>query len=108
MIARGEQGAQGTDEESWARDRRVDFELGDKYAQGNAAAGNLNASPDPILEGTRMQALLLRIANVSKANGSSYSDSAECGHEAGSGKGSGSASGSASASGSVNVGTGSK
>lgn len=101
IIARGEQGAQGTDEESWARDRRVDFELGDKYAQGKAAASNLNASPDPVMEGTRMQALSPN-NNVSKANGSGYSDTAEGGHEAGSGKGSGSASGSAS--GSVNVG----
>jgi len=105
VVARGEQGAQGTDEESWARDRRVDFELGDKYANGNAAANNLNASPDPIMEGTRMQALSPN-NNASKANGSSYSDSAEGGHEAGSGKGSGSTSGSASgsASGSVTVG----
>jgi outer membrane protein OmpA-like peptidoglycan-associated protein len=105
IIARGETGAQGTDEESWARDRRVDFELGDKYAQGNAAASNLNASPDPVMEGTRMQALSPN-NNASKANGSSYSDTAEGGHEAGSGKGSGSATGSASgsASGSVNVG----
>jgi len=109
VIARGEQGAQGTNEETWARDRRVDFELGDKYAQGNAAANNLNASPDPVMEGTRMQALSPN-NNVSKANGSSYSDSAEGGHEAGSSKGSSSASGSASgtASGSVNVGAGSK
>lgn len=105
IIARGEMGAQGTDEESWARDRRVDFELGDKNAPGNTAASNLNASPDPVMEGTRMQALSPG-KNVSKANGSSYSDSAEGGHEAGSGKGSGSASGSAS--GSVTVGAGSK
>lgn len=101
VIARGEQGAQGTDEESWARDRRVDFELGDRNLAGNAAANNLNASPDPVMEGTRMQALSPN-NNVSKANGSSYSDAAEGGHEAGSGKGSGSASGSAS--GSVSVG----
>jgi len=104
VIARGEQGAQGKDEETWARDRRVDFELGDKYA-GNAAASNLNASPDPVMEGTRLQALSPN-NNVSKANGGSYSDSAEGGHQTGSSKGSGSASGSAS--GSVNVGAGSK
>jgi len=104
IIARGETGAQGTDEESWARDRRVDFELGDRNLAGNAAASNLNATPDPVMEGTRMQALSPN-KNVSKANGSSYSDSAEGGHEAGSGKGSsGQASGSASASGSVTVG----
>jgi len=86
VIARGEQGAQGKDEETWARDRRVDFELGDKYAQGNAGANNLNASPDPVIEGTRMQALSPN-NNASKANGSAYSDTAEGGHEAGAGKG---------------------
>jgi peptidoglycan-associated lipoprotein len=108
IIARGEQGAQGKDEETWALDRRVDFELGDKYAKANASANNLNASPDPVMEGTRMQALSPN-NNVSKANGSSYSDSAEGGHEAGSSKGSGSkGSASGSASGSVNVGAGSK
>ncbi|MEI9935985.1 MAG: OmpA family protein [Pseudomonadota bacterium] len=86
LIARGEQGAQGTDEETWARDRRVDFELGDKYA-ANVAGNNLNASPDPVMEGTRMQELSPN-NNVSKANGSAYSDTAEGGHEAGAGKGS--------------------
>lgn len=107
IIARGEQGAQGTDEETWALDRRVDFELGDRNAQGNAAANNLNASPDPVLEGTRLQALSPN-NNVSKVKAGSYSDTAEGGHEAGASKGSssGSSSGSASgsASGSVNVG----
>jgi len=105
IIARGEQGAQGRDAETWALDRRVDFELGDRNAQGNAAANNLNASPDPVLEGTRMQALSPN-NNTSKVNAGSYSDTAEGGHEAGSSKGSGSASGraSGSASGSVQVG----
>jgi len=105
VIARGEQGAQGTNEETWALDRRVDFELGDRNATGNAAANNLNASPDPVIEGTRLQALSPN-NNVSKVNGSSYSDTAEGGHEAGAGKGSGNTSGSASgsASGSVQVG----
>lgn len=109
ILARGEVGAQGTDEETWALDRRVDFELGDRTATGNAAGNNLNASPDPVMEGTRMQAL--SPGNTSKANGASYSDTAEGGHEVGASKGSssgGKASGSASASGSVNVGTGSK
>ena len=104
VIARGEQGAQGTDEETWALDRRVDFELGDRTATGNAAANNLNASPDPVMEGTRLQAL--SPGNTSKANGASYSDTTEGGHESGAsaGSGKGSASGSAHASGSVNVG----
>ncbi len=104
ILARGEIGAQGTDEESWALDRRVDFELGDRTATGNAAGNNLNASPDPVMEGTRLQAL--SPGNTSKANGSSYSDSAEGGHEVGASSGKGS--GSASASGSVTVGAGSK
>ncbi|HET7542038.1 MAG TPA: OmpA family protein [Polyangiaceae bacterium] len=108
IIARGEQGAQGTDAETWALDRRVDFELGDRNAQGNAAANNLNASPDPVLEGTRMQALSPN-NNASKVNAGSYSDSVEGGHEVGSSKssgstGSGSGSASGSASGSVHVG----
>jgi len=105
IIARGEQGAQGKDEETWALDRRVDFELGDKNAPGNATANNLNASPDPVMEGTRMQALSPN-NNVSKANGKSYSDTAEGGHEAGSATTSGH--GSASSSGSATVGAGSK
>ncbi len=105
IIARGELGAQGTDEETWAMDRRVDFELGDQ-ASGNAAANNLNASPDPVIEGTRLQAL--SPGNASKVNGASYSDTAEGGHEAGSGKGSSSGSASGSATGSVTVGGGSK
>ena len=95
ILARGEAGAQGTDEQTWALDRRVDFELGDRTATGNAAANNLNASPDPVMEGTRLQAL--SPGNTSKANGASYSDSVEGGHEAGASKG-----------GSVNVGAGSK
>ena len=93
IIARGEQGAQGTDEETWALDRRVDFELGDRNANGNAAASNLNASPDPVMEGTRLQAL--SPGNTSKTNGASYSNTAEGGHESGASAGSkGSASGS--------------
>jgi hypothetical protein len=87
----------------------VDFELGDRTATGNAAGNNLNASPDPVMEGTRLQAL--SPGNTSKVNAGSYSDTAEGGHEVGASKGSsgsGQASGSASASGSVNVGTGSK
>jgi len=100
VIARGERGAQGTDEETWALDRRVDFELGDRSG-GNAAANNLNASPDPVMEGTRLQAL--SPGNTSKTNGASYSDTAEGGHEVGASKGS-SSSGKGSASGSANVG----
>jgi outer membrane protein OmpA-like peptidoglycan-associated protein len=103
IIARGKQGAQGTDEETWALDRRVDFELGDRSATGNAATNNLNASPDPLMEGTRLQALSPN-NNISKVNASSYSDTAEGGHEAGSS--SSGHSGSASASGSVQVGAG--
>jgi len=80
IIARGEQGAQGTDEATMALDRRVDFELGDRNA-GNAAASNVNASPSPVLEGTRMQAL--SPGNASKTNAASYSDTTEGGKETG-------------------------
>lgn len=106
LIARGEQGAQGTDEETWALDRRVDFELGDRNATGKVGANNLNASPDPVMEGTRLQAL--SPGNASKVNAASYSNTAEGGKEGGasSSSGKGSASGSASATGSVNAGAG--
>lgn len=104
LIAQGEKGAQGTDDATWALDRRVDFELGDRTA-GNTAGNNLNASPSPILEGTRLDGLSPGTAKKT-SKGASYSDTAEGGKEIGSSsKGSGSsASGSASASGSVNVG----
>jgi len=101
LIAQGERGAQGNDEASWALDRRVDFELGDRTAANNGAA-NVSASPSPILEGTRLNGLSPGTA-PSKTNGASYSDTSEGGVQAGSsGKGSGSSS--ASASGSVGTG----
>lgn len=43
LVARGEAGAQGTDEETWALDRRVDIEFGD-------------LSNSPILQGSMLQA----------------------------------------------------
>lgn len=52
IWSRGEHGAQGTDEETWALDRRVDFELGDRTGGVETAA-----DPSPILEGTRIQSL---------------------------------------------------
>jgi len=51
-AARGEHGAQGTDEASWALDRRVDIELVTTTASREAAA-----TPSPVLEGTRLQAV---------------------------------------------------
>ena len=106
IIARGEQGAMGRDEATWALDRRVDFELGDANLAGTPAANSLNASPSPILEGTRMDGL--SPGTASKVNAASYSDTSEGGKAAGSstGAGSSSATGSASASGSVHAGTG--
>jgi hypothetical protein len=101
VIARGERGAMGKDEESWALDRRVDFELGDANIAGTPAANNLNASPSPILEGTRMDGL--SPGTASKVNAASYADTAEGGKEPGSGS---SKSGAASASGSAHAGTG--
>ncbi|GEM_PF-1561197 len=38
IWSRGEHGAQGTDEETWALDRRVDFELGDRTGGVGTAA----------------------------------------------------------------------
>jgi peptidoglycan-associated lipoprotein len=106
IIARGEQGAMGKDEETWAVDRRVDFELGDANVAGTPAANNLNASPSPVLEGTRMDGL--SPGTASKVNAASYSDTAEGGRQTGASTGasSSSKSGGASASGSVHAGTG--
>ncbi|HEY1535171.1 MAG TPA: OmpA family protein, partial [Polyangiaceae bacterium] len=99
IVARGEQGAMGKDEETWALDRRVDFELGDANLAGTPAANNLNASPSPILEGTRMDGL--SPGTASKVNAASYSDTTEGGKEPGASK-----AGGASASGSAHAGTG--
>ena len=106
IIARGEQGAMGNDEETWALDRRVDFELGDANVAGTPAANNLNASPSPILEGTRMDGL--SPGTASKVNAASYADTAEGSKEPGSSSGtpSSSKSGSASTSDSAHAGTG--
>ncbi len=104
IIARGEQGAMGKNEETWALDRRVDFELGDANVAGTPAANNLNASPSPILEGTRMNAV--SPGTASKVNAASYADTAEGGKETGGGSAkSGGAAASGSASGSVHAGT---
>jgi hypothetical protein len=43
LMARGEAGAQGSDEDSWALDRRVDIEFGD-------------VANSPILQGSMLQA----------------------------------------------------
>jgi outer membrane protein OmpA-like peptidoglycan-associated protein len=106
IVARGEQGAMGKDEQTWALDRRVDFELGDANLAGTPAANNLNASPSPILEGTRMDGL--SPGTASKVNAASYADTAEGGKEQGASTGAPGASkaGGASASGSVHAGTG--
>ncbi len=102
VIARGAQGAMGNDEASWALDRRVDFELGDANVAGSAAANNLNASPSPILEGTRMDGM--SPGTASKVKAGSYADTAEGGKPTGaSTSGSSSAATSAAASGSVHV-----
>ena len=80
LIAQGEKGAQGNDDATWALDRRVDFELGDRTG---ASANNLNASPSPIMEGTRLDALSPGTA-VKKTSGASYSNTAEGGKTTGS------------------------
>ena len=101
ILPRGEQAAMGTDEQTWALDRRVDFELGDR-APANAAGNNLNASPDPVMQGMRLQAE--SAAKKSDQNAASYSSTAEGGHESGASAGSGKGSASGSASGSVSAG----
>lgn len=111
ILPRGEQAAIGTDEQTWALDRRVDLELGDRSAHGNAVTNNLNASPDPMMQGMRLQAESARESTKKETQGdaASYSTTAEGGHEVGASSGAnksgtsstGSASGSASASGGV-------
>jgi peptidoglycan-associated lipoprotein len=76
IIAHGEQGAQGKDEATWALDRRVDFELGDRTAESGGSA-----SPSPIMEGTRMQGL--SPGTDSKVKAATYADAVEGGKEAG-------------------------
>lgn len=66
LVARGEAGAQGTDEETWALDRRVDIEFGDL---GNS----------PILQGSMLQAETAKKPDNSPEakKASSYADVAE-------------------------------
>jgi peptidoglycan-associated lipoprotein len=94
LISRGELGARGSDEDTWALDRRVDLELGDLSGSASTASGaaaqTADTSSSPILEGTRMQALPTKTKVEPK--GSSYSDQAEGGSVTGS-SGPGSASG---------------
>lgn len=77
IWSRGEHGAQGTNEETWALDRRVDFELGDRTATGETAA-----NPSPILEGTRIQALTPG-AKQTNEKAAPYADQAEGGKVSG-------------------------
>jgi peptidoglycan-associated lipoprotein len=105
VIARGEQGARGTDEETWALDRRVDLELDTRNVARTADGSPVmsgNATASPIMEGTRMQATTP--GNASKVNAAPYSDTAEGGTWTGSKGASGSGKASGSASGSVTVG----
>jgi outer membrane protein OmpA-like peptidoglycan-associated protein len=70
IMARGEQDAEGTNEQSWALDRRVDFEIGDLTVQ---------AENSPIRKGMKLQAD--SPGNDSKVDdAASYSDTAEGGN----------------------------
>jgi hypothetical protein len=98
LAARGEQGARGTDEETFALDRRVDVELGD-------------LANSPILKGSMLQAETSEAKSPDTRKAGSYADVAEGGEvvntgseDSSSGSGSGSVKGSAS--GSVNAGAG--
>jgi outer membrane protein OmpA-like peptidoglycan-associated protein len=70
LMSRGEQGARGNDEPSYALDRRVDVELGD-----------LKASP--ILEGSMIQAETSRQRAPVRSEAASYADTAEGGKPVG-------------------------
>jgi peptidoglycan-associated lipoprotein len=111
IVSRGEQGARGNDETTYALDRRVDLELGD-------------LRNSPILAGSMLQAETSQATVPRNSEAASYADTAEGGKpvgtagtmpssQAGSATGSnttsgsnGSAAGSVKASGSVNAGTG--
>jgi outer membrane protein OmpA-like peptidoglycan-associated protein len=64
MISRGEQGARGNDEASFALDRRVDVELGD-------------LKTSPILQGSMIQAETSRRRVPTPSEAASYADTAE-------------------------------
>lgn len=68
LLSRGEQEAQGTSEATWALDRRVDLELGDRTAR---------TEQSPIAEGMKLQAQ--SAANASSSDGEPYADSQEGG-----------------------------
>lgn len=117
LMSRGSEGARGTDEASWALDRRVDFELGDLTAAASQAGAPSTASGEsPIMEGTRLQAETSE-ARSKEVDAASYADTAEGGKPTGSaaspstsaasssGSGSSSASSSGKASGSTSSGS---
>lgn len=47
LLSRGEQGARGHDEETWALDRRVDLELGDHTGGTNGALTDSSGQSEP-------------------------------------------------------------
>jgi hypothetical protein len=66
LMSRGEQGARGSDEATYALDRRVDLELGD-------------LRNSPILQGTMMQAETSDAKRPDPSKAASYADAAEGG-----------------------------
>jgi outer membrane protein OmpA-like peptidoglycan-associated protein len=88
VVSRGEQGARGSDEATWAQDRRVDLELGDKTAGTPSTASASAASTkrqtsagvsDPIRKGTLLQIRTSESRPEEHPNAMSYSDTAEGG-----------------------------
>lgn len=109
LVSRGEQGARGSDEASWALDRRVDLELGDLSSRAAASSGQSTGSAaqgtsSPILQGTRMQ--IESAESAERSDAASYTHTAEGAKPGqaqvkGTGDGSGSASSKGSSSGSA-------
>jgi outer membrane protein OmpA-like peptidoglycan-associated protein len=101
LMSRGEQGASGKDEATFALDRRVDLELGD-------------LKKSPILQGSLLQAETAAANKPERGKAASYADTAEGGKPVGNAAASpsptapGATSTSGSASGSVTVGGGTK
>ncbi|HEU5074381.1 MAG TPA: OmpA family protein [Polyangiaceae bacterium] len=56
VVSRGEQGAQGTNEESWALDRRVDIQVARGEPLNTRADGERAGAKNPFAEAQRIQA----------------------------------------------------
>jgi hypothetical protein len=77
LVSRGEQGARGNDEATWALDRRVDLQLGerDSVAASASALPAARSSMGILVDGVRLQAA--SPGTASRTEAASYADTAE-------------------------------